>query len=167
MYNTNGHMRKLDYEGRRYTVGYENKTDIPSYDRIPYILDTRDRPDLAFSINKLAQYCGNPTERHWKGVKRILRFVKGSIRVGLILGNREECGIPKVLVVGYFDAAYMDDTQDRHSTMEYIFIMVLKKAKSCSTDYNRGYERGCMAQVLSIGTGNLYARHTTYATKRR
>jgi len=31
------------------------------------------RPDLAFAINKLAQYSANPTERHWKGIKRVLQ----------------------------------------------------------------------------------------------
>lgn len=141
------------------------------------------RPDLAFPIYKLAQYCTSPTERHWKGVKRILRFVKGSVGVKLILGNREECGILRAMVVGYFDSAYMYDTHDRHSTMGYIFfiagsavhILVLEEAKSCRTQYhrgrvsvwNRGYERGSVAEILSIGTGSLHNKDSTSTTKKR
>jgi len=45
------------------------------------------RPDLSYSVNKLAQYCASPTERHWRGVKRIMRFVKGTINTTLQLGN--------------------------------------------------------------------------------
>lgn len=86
-----------------------------------FMLETRS--DLAFSINKLAQYCASPTDRHWKEVKRILSVVKGSEEVKRILENREQCGIPKAMVVGYFDCAYMDDTNDRHLTMAYIFFM--------------------------------------------
>ena len=86
------------------------------------------RPDLAFSINKLAQYSANPTHRHWKGIKRILRFVKATINAKLILGHRQlDTGLasPKIntLVVGYFDAAYMDNTYDRHSSMGYMFFV--------------------------------------------
>ena len=100
-------------------------------------------PDLVFSINKLAQYSANPTQKHWKGIKRILRFVKATINAKLTLGNKDTTGEikptvfghqqnptevtnPKVthsMVVGYFDAAYMDNTRDRHSTMGYMFFV--------------------------------------------
>ena len=94
------------------------------------------RPDLAFSINKLAKYSANPTQRHWKGIKRILRFVKATIDAKLVLGKTQETTETKCpsasnshtipqnkLVVGYFDAAYMDNTQDRHSTIGYMFFI--------------------------------------------
>lgn len=78
------------------------------------------RPDLAYAINKLAQYSSKPTQRHWKGVKRIIRFVKRTAYTALVLGHRDTCG--ERTITGYFDAAYMDDTTDRHSTMGYIFF---------------------------------------------
>ena len=77
------------------------------------------RPDLAFSINKLAQYCSKPSARHWHGVKRILRYVKGTINARLILGKpfASYSSHPSDtqalnLVTGYFDAAFMDNTTD-------------------------------------------------------
>lgn len=45
------------------------------------------RPDLSYSVNKLARYCSTPTERHWRGLKRIMRFVKETINTSLQLGN--------------------------------------------------------------------------------
>ena len=88
------------------------------------------RPDLAFSINKLAQYSANPTQRHWKGIKRILRFMKATVNAKLVLGRRHNGtsgsdGYPDSsnVVEGYFDAAYMDNTNDRHSTMGYMFFV--------------------------------------------
>ena len=82
----------------------------------------------------MAQYSSNPTDRHWKGVKRILHFVKKTTDTEIVLGKRNDIpaamgrrnDIPVVMVpwkvIGFFDAAYMDDTQDRHSTMAYIFL---------------------------------------------
>ena len=83
------------------------------------------RPDLAFSINKLAQYSSRPTERHWRGVKRILRFVKRTTFTALELGDRQKPSNPLLhhSVIGYFDAAYMDNTADSHSTMGYLFLL--------------------------------------------
>ena len=105
-----------------------NKTDVPLDDiatqqyqaaigSLIYLM-LGSRPDLAYAINKLTQYSSAPTERHWKAVKRVLRFVKYTIHTSLILGKRSD----NDPLVGYFDAAYMDDTTDRHSTMGYMFF---------------------------------------------
>ena len=82
------------------------------------------RPDLGFCVNKLAQCCGAPTDRHWRGIKRILRFVRGTTSAKLVLGNVPRTPnetIPADVVCGYFDSAFMDNTHDRHSTMGYAF----------------------------------------------
>lgn len=59
------------------------------------------RPDLACSINKLAQFSSKPTERHWKTVKRIQRFVKYSAQTSLVLGKRDNIDFSHP-VLGYF-----------------------------------------------------------------
>jgi hypothetical protein len=48
---------------------------------LQYLMLTR--PDLAFSINKVCQYLHCLTTVHLTAVKRILRFVKGTIDMGL------------------------------------------------------------------------------------
>ncbi|XP_019200072.1 PREDICTED: uncharacterized protein LOC109193673 [Ipomoea nil] len=48
-----------------------------------YLLITR--PDLAYSVNKLCQFMHTPTQSHWAALKRVLRYVKGSLDLGLHL----------------------------------------------------------------------------------
>jgi hypothetical protein len=41
------------------------------------------RPDIAFSVNKVCQYLHAPTTLHLVAVKWILRYVRGTIDMGL------------------------------------------------------------------------------------
>ena len=43
------------------------------------------RPDLSFSVNSICQFMHAPTEDHFRALKRILRYVKGTIDHGLQL----------------------------------------------------------------------------------
>lgn len=44
---------------------------------------TLTRPDISFSVNKIFQFLHSPATTHWEAVKRILRYVKGTISLGL------------------------------------------------------------------------------------
>jgi hypothetical protein len=44
---------------------------------------THTRPDLSYPINKVCQYLHSPTTVHWTAVKRILRYLKFTLHVGL------------------------------------------------------------------------------------
>lgn len=44
---------------------------------------TLTRPNISFSVNKVCQYLSKPTNMHWEVVKRILRYIKGSMNTGL------------------------------------------------------------------------------------
>jgi histone deacetylase 1/2 len=43
------------------------------------------RPDLSFAVNRVCQFLHTSTEDHWAAVKRILRFVNGTLDHGLFL----------------------------------------------------------------------------------
>jgi len=43
------------------------------------------RPEIAYSVNKVCQLMSNPLESHWVVVKRILRYLKGTLNFGLQL----------------------------------------------------------------------------------
>lgn len=46
---------------------------------------THTRPDLSFSVNKLNQFLQCPIDSHWKELKRIFRYLQGTIEVGLYI----------------------------------------------------------------------------------
>ncbi|GJX90447.1 retrovirus-related pol polyprotein from transposon TNT 1-94 [Tanacetum coccineum] len=43
------------------------------------------RPDVSFAVNRLSQYMHAPTQLHWQSLKRVLRYLKGTVHHGLFL----------------------------------------------------------------------------------
>ena len=41
------------------------------------------RPDITTAVGKLLQYMQSPSKDHWAGVKRVLRYIKGTVDHGL------------------------------------------------------------------------------------
>ena len=76
------------------------------------------RPDIAYTIIRLSQYSAYPRSPHWDGLKRVLRYLKGTKDAVLALGGG---GAMNNLLVGYFDAAHAD-TVSRRSTCGYLFL---------------------------------------------
>jgi hypothetical protein len=71
---------------------------------------TLTRPNLAFSVNKVYQYLHCPTTVHLIAVKRILRFVKGTIDMGLKIVKSSSN-----LVSGFSDTDWAGCLDDRRS----------------------------------------------------
>ena len=72
---------------------------------------TLTRPDIAFPVNKVCQFLHAPTIVHWAAVKRILRYLKQSTKIGLKI-----CKSKSMLVTGFFDADWAGSLDDRKST---------------------------------------------------
>ncbi|XP_062119207.1 secreted RxLR effector protein 161-like [Humulus lupulus] len=79
---------------------------------LQYLCHTR--PDIAFAVNKLSQFLQCPTTSHWSGVKRVLRYLKGTLHYGLHLGYCE-----RLVLVGYSDADWACCPDDRRSIAGY------------------------------------------------
>jgi histone deacetylase 1/2 len=74
---------------------------------------TMTRPDLSFCVNKVCQYLHAPRCVHWSAVKRILRYVQGTISHGLVL--RPSSTRPDLLSA-FSDAEWAGNADDRRST---------------------------------------------------
>ena len=76
------------------------------------------RPDLSAAVNALSQFMLDPSLDHWKAVKRVLRYVKGTIDYGIEFNAQES---NKIELIGYSDADWAGDIVSRKSTSGYIF----------------------------------------------
>uniref|UniRef100_A0A803QFQ1 Reverse transcriptase Ty1/copia-type domain-containing protein n=1 Tax=Cannabis sativa TaxID=3483 RepID=A0A803QFQ1_CANSA len=79
---------------------------------LQYLCHTR--PDIAFAVNKLSQFLQAPTTSHWSAVKKVLRYLKGTIHHGLHIGFSDHLGL-----VGYSDVDWACCLDDRRSIAEY------------------------------------------------
>ncbi len=76
------------------------------------------RLDLAYPISVVSQHMVNPSLEHWIVVKRIFRYLQSTLEFKL----RFE-GSPPQDLVGYCDADWTSDLEDRRSTIGFVFIM--------------------------------------------
>ena len=72
---------------------------------------TLTRPDIAFAVNKVCQYLHCPTSEHYSAVKRILRYISGTIDIGLKIVASKSQGIS-----AFSDADWAGCSDDRKST---------------------------------------------------
>lgn len=72
------------------------------------------RPDIAYAVNKVCQFMSHPLETHWVAVKRILRYLKGTIHYGLHISPHSPNQLPSLRV--FCDADWASDPDDRRST---------------------------------------------------
>jgi hypothetical protein len=72
-------------------------------------LSVRSRPDIAVSVGILAKHVQNPRPIHWEAVKRIFRYLKGTVNNGLVVsGNNMRLTV-------FVDADWGTDPEDRCS----------------------------------------------------
>jgi len=75
------------------------------------------RPDLAFAIGKLRRFVSCYGKENWEAIKRVLRFVKGSMDKGLVFEKNVFCVLP-----GFNDADWAVAHKTRRSTSGLTFI---------------------------------------------
>jgi histone deacetylase 1/2 len=72
------------------------------------------RPEISLAVNKVCQFMSAPLETRWVAVKRILRYLKGTINFGLKI-SPTNVQHPLPLKV-FCDADWATDPDDRRST---------------------------------------------------
>ena len=79
---------------------------------------TMTRPDLAASLGVLEKFMSYPGNEHWITLKRVLRYIKGTLDVGL---QFTACNQESVDITGFTDADWAGDMTERKSTSGYRF----------------------------------------------
>ncbi|XP_015167775.1 uncharacterized mitochondrial protein AtMg00810-like [Solanum tuberosum] len=51
------------------------------------------RPDISYAVNKLSHFMHDPTNEHWKAVKRILQYLKATTTSGLHILQNSYCNL--------------------------------------------------------------------------
>jgi hypothetical protein len=98
-----------------------------------YLIHTR--PELSFAVGAVSHYSANPGPQHLTAVRRILRYIKGTVSFGLVLGGKEELPLLEV----WADYDYAGDHDSRKSMTGFIvrlrgstIIAASKKQKGIS-----------------------------------
>ena len=83
------------------------------------------RPDLAYTAMALGQYNSSPTRSHLVAAKGVLRYLAGTILLGLTFSLKNPCLPPSVQLhasaCGLSDADWASDERDRKSISGYCF----------------------------------------------
>ena len=75
------------------------------------------RPDVAFAVGLVSRFLSNLGLSHWYAVKRILRYIKGTLKLQLCYQGDD------LKLCGYFDAYWASDLDKRKSTTGYVYTL--------------------------------------------
>ena len=83
-------------------------------------------PDIAYVVGVVSGYMSNPSKSHWQAIKRILRYLKGTMSKCITYGRSD------LSLQGYCDADMADDLDTRKSTNRYMFAISGGEGSWCS-----------------------------------
>ncbi|GKA86363.1 hypothetical protein Tco_0808074 [Tanacetum coccineum] len=110
------------------------------------------RPDLQLAICMCARYQARPIEKHLNAVKRIFRYLKGTVHRGLWYSKDSS-----IVLTAFADAGHAGCQYTRHSmsgSMQLLGDRLVswssKGRKRCDIQYGSGIYAlsGCCAQIL-------------------
>jgi hypothetical protein len=82
-----------------------------------YLIHTR--PDLTYTVGYVSRFLERPSEERLQAVKKILRYITGTLQYGMRYGRRT--GTTRL--VGYCDSDLADDIDTRKSTTGALFFL--------------------------------------------
>jgi hypothetical protein len=75
------------------------------------------KPNISHALGPLRRYMKNPGKEHWKEVKWILRYLRGTSTHALCFGGSD------TILHGYVDSDMEGDKDNRNSTTRYVFTI--------------------------------------------
>ena len=76
------------------------------------------RPDISYIVGVLARFCANPSQLHLTAVKRVFRYLKGTLDLALTYEQARSDNL-----IAYSDADWAGDRDSRRSTSGNVFIL--------------------------------------------
>ncbi|GKA59649.1 retrovirus-related pol polyprotein from transposon TNT 1-94 [Tanacetum coccineum] len=114
---------------------------------------TASRPDLVFAVCMCARYQAKPTKKHFEAIKRVFRYLKGTINMGLWLFEKYNA----MSLTAYADAdhAGCQDSRSTSGSAQFLGDRLVswssKKQRSTAistTEAEYIAMSGCCAQIL-------------------
>ena len=108
--------------GKKFTMLKDEKEAFPNVQMYQAAIGSLNyaaiatRPDLSVAVGMLSQHMRNPSQKHWSGVKRDLRYIRGSIDFGLRFTYSDE-----FVLSGFADADWAGCVDTRKSTSGEFF----------------------------------------------
>ncbi|MCI34368.1 copia-type polyprotein, partial [Trifolium medium] len=79
------------------------------------------RPDICYAVGAISRFMNSPKKSHLIAAKRVLRYVKGTIKYGLLFPTHS--GEAQMELIGYTDSDWCGDKVDRRSTSGYVCML--------------------------------------------
>ncbi|XP_047309687.1 secreted RxLR effector protein 161-like [Impatiens glandulifera] len=79
---------------------------------------TSTRPDLMLIVGITRRFMEDPSYTHWKALKRILRYVRGTLSLGIFYSKSDNYRL-----VSYSNSDWCGDVDDQKSTSGYVFLL--------------------------------------------
>lgn len=103
----------------------KSSTEMEIMSKVPYqeavgsllYISQGSRPDIAYAVNSVSRFNHNPGKVHWEAVKRIMRYLKGTMDAKLTYSRSSES-----FIFAYCDADWAADVDERRSCTGYAFI---------------------------------------------
>ncbi len=117
----------------RASVGAANDDKRREMATVPYrelvccllYISKRTRPDICFAVGVLCRYVNDPTKLHWNAAKRVLRYLRGTPNLGVLIDgvHENEAKEMEMEMNAYYDADWAGDRSDRRSTTGFILML--------------------------------------------
>ena len=80
------------------------------------------RPDIAFAVSELSRFVSNPGKPHLEAAKRVFRYLKKTMHLGLVYRSSPSTMPPNTLW-GYVDSDWAGCPDSRRSTSGLVFML--------------------------------------------
>lgn len=82
---------------------------------------TTTRPDISYAVGRVSQFMSQPKVEHWIAAKRILRYICGTIQLGICYALHDHISLEYFTLQGYVDSDWASDSMDRKSNTGFMF----------------------------------------------